>query len=226
MPILIVVNGDNAIAASLPGMWERTITIGSGGKTFSATGWKVRRFDFPQFILPVICLFLWLHVTVSQVGWAISSGHIIKHMKTIHQNTVYHCATAAQVNATDSPSAWCLRHQICCFIDLCEKETQRTLVNRLHLWPVLVTKKKKNFFFLDHAVYIFLFCSPLSPGSSGSGLWARTWGVWFSGELLSAASCNAESQAGQAGLVSGQCRSEAHHARGRIFHDCRFLVSQ
>ncbi|XP_074546363.1 kynurenine--oxoglutarate transaminase 1 [Halichoeres trimaculatus] len=56
--------------ASLPGMWERTITIGSGGKTFSATGWKV--------------------------GWAIGAGHIIKHMKTIHQNTVYHCATAAQ----------------------------------------------------------------------------------------------------------------------------------
>uniref|UniRef100_A0A6I8R8D4 Kynurenine aminotransferase 1 n=1 Tax=Xenopus tropicalis TaxID=8364 RepID=A0A6I8R8D4_XENTR len=26
--------------ASLPGMWERTITIGSAGKTFSATGWK------------------------------------------------------------------------------------------------------------------------------------------------------------------------------------------
>nr|XP_033503173.1 kynurenine--oxoglutarate transaminase 1-like [Epinephelus lanceolatus] len=56
--------------ASLPGMWERTITIGSGGKTFSATGWKV--------------------------GWVISSGHIIKHLKTIHQNCVYHCATAAQ----------------------------------------------------------------------------------------------------------------------------------
>lgn len=45
--VLLVVNGDNPIAASLPGMWERTITIGSGGKTFSATGWKVRRFDFP-----------------------------------------------------------------------------------------------------------------------------------------------------------------------------------
>ncbi|XP_029775261.1 kynurenine--oxoglutarate transaminase 1 isoform X2 [Suricata suricatta] len=26
--------------ASLPGMWERTLTIGSAGKTFSATGWK------------------------------------------------------------------------------------------------------------------------------------------------------------------------------------------
>jgi N-succinyldiaminopimelate aminotransferase len=27
--------------ASLPGMWERTLTISSAGKTFSATGWKV-----------------------------------------------------------------------------------------------------------------------------------------------------------------------------------------
>uniref|UniRef100_A0A672IBL2 Kynurenine--oxoglutarate transaminase 1-like n=1 Tax=Salarias fasciatus TaxID=181472 RepID=A0A672IBL2_SALFA len=56
--------------ASLPGMWERTITVGSGGKTFSATGWKV--------------------------GWAIGSGNILKHLKTIHQNSVYHCPTAAQ----------------------------------------------------------------------------------------------------------------------------------
>ncbi|XP_059213493.1 kynurenine--oxoglutarate transaminase 1-like isoform X2 [Centropristis striata] len=56
--------------ASLPGMWERTVTIGSAGKTFSATGWKV--------------------------GFVISSGNLIKHMKTIHQNCVYHCATAAQ----------------------------------------------------------------------------------------------------------------------------------
>ncbi|XP_034047405.1 kynurenine--oxoglutarate transaminase 1 [Thalassophryne amazonica] len=56
--------------ASLPGMWERTITVGSAGKTFSATGWKV--------------------------GWVISSEHITKHLKTIHQNCIYHCATAAQ----------------------------------------------------------------------------------------------------------------------------------
>ena len=27
--------------ATLPGMWERTISISSSGKTFSATGWKV-----------------------------------------------------------------------------------------------------------------------------------------------------------------------------------------
>lgn len=56
--------------ASLPGMWERTITIGSAGKTFSATGWKV--------------------------GWAMGAGHVIKHLQTVHQNSVYHCATAAQ----------------------------------------------------------------------------------------------------------------------------------
>lgn len=29
--------------ATLPGMWERTITIGSAGKTYSVTGWKVRK---------------------------------------------------------------------------------------------------------------------------------------------------------------------------------------
>lgn len=27
--------------AGLPGMWERTVTVGSGGKSFSFTGWKV-----------------------------------------------------------------------------------------------------------------------------------------------------------------------------------------
>ncbi|CAL8278652.1 unnamed protein product [Merluccius merluccius] len=57
--------------ASLPGMWERTVTIGSAGKTFSATGWKV--------------------------GWAMGSSHIMKHLKTVHQNSIYHCPTAAQV---------------------------------------------------------------------------------------------------------------------------------
>jgi len=27
--------------ATLPGMWERTVTVGSGGKSFAATGWRV-----------------------------------------------------------------------------------------------------------------------------------------------------------------------------------------
>lgn len=32
---------DHVPVATLPGMWERTLTISSAGKTFSATGWKV-----------------------------------------------------------------------------------------------------------------------------------------------------------------------------------------
>jgi len=38
--------------ASLPGMWDRTITIASAGKTFSVTGW--------------------------QVGWAVGPEHLIQ----------------------------------------------------------------------------------------------------------------------------------------------------
>ncbi|EDL82356.1 kynurenine aminotransferase III, isoform CRA_a [Rattus norvegicus] len=56
--------------ATLPGMWERTITIGSAGKTFSVTGWKL--------------------------GWSIGPGHLIKHLRTVQQNSVYTCATPLQ----------------------------------------------------------------------------------------------------------------------------------
>ncbi|XP_028664863.1 kynurenine--oxoglutarate transaminase 1 isoform X2 [Erpetoichthys calabaricus] len=67
----IVFDGNEHIKiASLPGMWAQTVTIGSAGKTFSATGWKV--------------------------GWAIGPHRILKHLQTVHQNSVYHTATAAQ----------------------------------------------------------------------------------------------------------------------------------
>lgn len=56
--------------ATLPGMWERTITIGSAGKTFSVTGWKL--------------------------GWSIGPSHLIKHLRTVQQNSVYTCATPLQ----------------------------------------------------------------------------------------------------------------------------------
>ncbi|XP_076789444.1 kynurenine--oxoglutarate transaminase 3 isoform X4 [Arvicanthis niloticus] len=56
--------------ATLPGMWERTITIGSAGKTFSVTGWKL--------------------------GWSIGPGHLIKHLQTVQQNSFYTCATPLQ----------------------------------------------------------------------------------------------------------------------------------
>ncbi len=37
----LVFDGAHIPIASLPGMWERTVTIGSAGKTFSYTGWKI-----------------------------------------------------------------------------------------------------------------------------------------------------------------------------------------
>ena len=52
--------GDGIPIATLPGMWERTITIGSGGKTFSFTGWKV--------------------------GWAYGPARLINAVKVVRQH--------------------------------------------------------------------------------------------------------------------------------------------
>lgn len=43
--------------ASLPGMWENTITVGSAGKTFSVTGWKL--------------------------GWAYGPAHLLKPLQLV-----------------------------------------------------------------------------------------------------------------------------------------------
>ncbi len=37
----LVFDGEHVPIATLPDMWERTVTINSGGKTFSLTGWKI-----------------------------------------------------------------------------------------------------------------------------------------------------------------------------------------
>lgn len=40
-------------------MWERTITIGSAGKTFSVTGWKVRErahLGWDSMVEQVVCM--------------------------------------------------------------------------------------------------------------------------------------------------------------------------
>ena len=49
---------------------ERTITVGSAGKTFSVTGWKL--------------------------GWAYGPENLIKPMQLVHQNTIYTCPTPLQ----------------------------------------------------------------------------------------------------------------------------------
>jgi len=55
---------------TLPDMWERTITIGSAGKTFSVTGWKI--------------------------GWAYGPANLLVNLQMVHQNSVYTNATPIQ----------------------------------------------------------------------------------------------------------------------------------
>lgn len=56
--------------ATLPNMWERTITVGSAGKTFSVTGWKL--------------------------GWAVGESSLVKAMQLMHQNVVFTSPTLLQ----------------------------------------------------------------------------------------------------------------------------------
>ncbi|XKL68026.1 hypothetical protein PGB90_003517 [Kerria lacca] len=56
--------------ATLPGMWDRTITIGTAGKSFSVTGWKC--------------------------GWAYAPSSLINNMRVIHMQNVYSCITPVQ----------------------------------------------------------------------------------------------------------------------------------
>ncbi|CAF0811647.1 unnamed protein product [Rotaria sordida] len=55
---------------TLPNMWQRTLTIGSAGKTFSATGLKL--------------------------GWTIGPENLIRLNQIVHQHTVYLCPTLSQ----------------------------------------------------------------------------------------------------------------------------------
>ncbi|XP_061152467.1 kynurenine--oxoglutarate transaminase 3-like [Syngnathus typhle] len=56
--------------ATFPGMWDRTITIGSAGKTFSITGWRL--------------------------GWSIGPEHLIKYLETVMQHVLISCPTPLQ----------------------------------------------------------------------------------------------------------------------------------
>lgn len=52
--------------ASLPGMWERTITVSSSGKTFSATGWKIGWcYGHADLIKPITLANQWIQYCVS-----------------------------------------------------------------------------------------------------------------------------------------------------------------
>lgn len=67
----LVFDGNKHIRiCTLPGMWERTITIGSAGKTFSVTGWKI--------------------------GWAYGPAELIQNLQTVHESSVFTVATPLQ----------------------------------------------------------------------------------------------------------------------------------
>lgn len=56
--------------ASLPGMWERTVTLSSLGKTFSYTGWKI--------------------------GWAVGPTELVAGVRSAHQFLTFAVATPLQ----------------------------------------------------------------------------------------------------------------------------------
>ncbi len=60
----IVFDGHRHVpVATQPGMWDRTVTISSGGKTFSATGWKV--------------------------GWVVGPAEVVRAARTVKQFLTY-----------------------------------------------------------------------------------------------------------------------------------------
>lgn len=77
---LIFDNARHIPIATLPGMVERTITIGSAGKTFGMTGWKI--------------------------GWAYGTGDLMRGMAQAHQFVAFaanHPAQAAVAHAFSLP---------------------------------------------------------------------------------------------------------------------------
>ena len=63
--------------ASLPGMWERTITVSSAGKTFSVTGWKV--------------------------GWTVGPEYLVRCVGISHQWVSFSVCTHVQVYILQQP---------------------------------------------------------------------------------------------------------------------------
>mmetsp|Transcript_49267 Transcript_49267/g.96651 ORF Transcript_49267/g.96651 Transcript_49267/m.96651 type:complete len:426 (-) Transcript_49267:62-1339(-) len=61
--------------ASLPGMFDRTLTVSSAGKTFSATGWKI--------------------------GWAVGPAEVIRAAAIVHQWTCFSVHTPSQAAVAD-----------------------------------------------------------------------------------------------------------------------------
>lgn len=66
----LVFEGEHVPLATLPGMWDRTVTINSTGKTFSLTGWKI--------------------------GYVIAPPHLTEAVRRTHQFLTFATATPFQ----------------------------------------------------------------------------------------------------------------------------------
>lgn len=97
---LLFDNAEHVSIASLPGMWERTVTIGSAGKTFSVTGWKARETN--------CCFFNSKKNKIKKkqnnnnnkcfkVGWIIGPPPLISGTVLAHQRIAFCVATPLQV---------------------------------------------------------------------------------------------------------------------------------
>jgi aspartate/methionine/tyrosine aminotransferase len=69
----MVFDGEHISLATLDGMWDRTITLSSLGKSFSLTGWKV--------------------------GWAIAPEHLTAGVRSAHQFLTFTTASPLQHGA-------------------------------------------------------------------------------------------------------------------------------
>ena len=69
----LVFTGEHVRMCTLPGMWERTVTLSSLGKSFSLTGWKI--------------------------GWAVTTPELTKGVRAAHQFLTFATATPLQYGA-------------------------------------------------------------------------------------------------------------------------------
>ncbi|XP_002990980.2 uncharacterized protein LOC9659994 [Selaginella moellendorffii] len=79
----LVFDGEHVSLASIKGMFERTVTMSSMGKTYSFTGWKV--------------------------GWAIAPPHLSYGIRQAHSNITFSTATPLQwgaVAALEAPESY------------------------------------------------------------------------------------------------------------------------
>lgn len=76
----LIFEGEHVPLASLPGMWERVVTISSFAKTFSVTGWKV--------------------------GYCLAPRPISEAIRRVHQFVAFAVATPLQVAAARALLRW------------------------------------------------------------------------------------------------------------------------